>query len=86
MTLPYAPTTSTEIVDWHYTLVLVVPFPGSGNDLKFEMLLPLHAGAACPPPPISAPDYLASLIRNSCLLGRCQCSIYLRAHHVWDGD
>ncbi|KAJ6631461.1 hypothetical protein B0H10DRAFT_2207118 [Mycena sp. CBHHK59/15] len=52
LALPYAPTYSTETVDWKYTLRIVVPFPGLGNDLKLELPVWLDPAAACPPPPI----------------------------------
>ncbi|KAJ6497529.1 hypothetical protein C8R45DRAFT_983242 [Mycena sanguinolenta] len=58
--IPYAPTTSTDIVDWEYNLLLVVPFPGIGNNLRFEIPLVLHPGSACPPPPVGAPGSLST--------------------------
>ncbi|KAJ6588690.1 hypothetical protein B0H19DRAFT_1100705 [Mycena capillaripes] len=55
LTFPFAPTSSTETIDWTYTLQFVVPFPGLRNDLKLEV--PIHLGPAmtCPPPPTGAP-------------------------------
>ncbi|KAJ7350650.1 hypothetical protein DFH08DRAFT_862029 [Mycena albidolilacea] len=48
--IPYAPTSSTEIVDWQYNLLFEVPFPGVGNDLRLLVPVHLHPGSACPPP------------------------------------
>ncbi|KAJ7640779.1 hypothetical protein DFH06DRAFT_1215212 [Mycena polygramma] len=55
LTFPFAPTWSTETVDWEYTLQFVLPFPGIGNDLKLEIPIHLGPASACPPPPTGAP-------------------------------
>ncbi|KAJ7037960.1 hypothetical protein C8F04DRAFT_386297 [Mycena alexandri] len=55
ITLPFAPTLSSETIDWRYILQFVVPFPGLKNDLKLEIPLDLGPGLACPPPPTGAP-------------------------------
>ncbi|KAJ7104575.1 hypothetical protein C8R43DRAFT_1047283 [Mycena crocata] len=55
LSFPFAPTYSTETLDWVYMLQFVVPFPGIGNDLKLKLPLHLGPGSACPPPPIGAP-------------------------------
>ncbi|KAJ7640789.1 hypothetical protein DFH06DRAFT_1334510 [Mycena polygramma] len=54
LAFPFAPTFNTETIDWAYTLQVVVPFPGIGNDLKLEVPIHLGPGSACPPPPIGA--------------------------------
>ncbi|KAF8142729.1 hypothetical protein K438DRAFT_1877456 [Mycena galopus ATCC 62051] len=41
--LPFALTFNTATLDWRYTIQLVVPFPGLGNDLKFPEF-PIHLG------------------------------------------
>ncbi|KAJ7270091.1 hypothetical protein B0H12DRAFT_1094481 [Mycena haematopus] len=51
--IPHAPTSGTENVDCQNNLVVVVPFPGIGNDLRLEVPLRLHPGSACVPPPPS---------------------------------
>ncbi|KAK7044547.1 arrestin-N domain-containing protein, partial [Favolaschia claudopus] len=51
LALPFAPTTwSSEILEWSYTLQIVIPFPGMGNDVKLEVPIQLNPSAACPPP------------------------------------
>ncbi|KAJ7715299.1 hypothetical protein DFH07DRAFT_762811, partial [Mycena maculata] len=50
----FAPTFSTDTLDWAYVLHFIVHFPGMGNDLKIRMPIDLGAGSACPPPPIGA--------------------------------
>ncbi|KAJ7029973.1 hypothetical protein C8F04DRAFT_1187146 [Mycena alexandri] len=52
ISIPYAPTCSTEILDWRYVLRFIVPFPGLGNNLELEVPIHLDPGSACPPPPI----------------------------------
>ncbi|KAF7360512.1 Arrestin-N domain-containing protein [Mycena venus] len=52
---PFAPTCSTETLEWRYILQLTIPFPGIGNDLKLEVPISLGPSSACPPPPIGAP-------------------------------
>ncbi|KAJ7017581.1 hypothetical protein C8F04DRAFT_1333056, partial [Mycena alexandri] len=52
ISIPYAPTCSTKILDWHYILRFIVPFPGLGNNLELEVPIHLDPGLACPPPPI----------------------------------
>ncbi|KAJ7125252.1 hypothetical protein C8R44DRAFT_782710 [Mycena epipterygia] len=52
LTFPFAPTFSTETLDWTYVVQFVVPFPGIGNDLKLQFPIHLGPGSACPPPPI----------------------------------
>ncbi|KAJ6588706.1 hypothetical protein B0H19DRAFT_1100805 [Mycena capillaripes] len=54
LAFPFAPTFSTESIDWTYTMRFVVPFPGLGNDLKLEVPIHLGPSSACPPPPIGA--------------------------------
>ncbi|KAJ7640807.1 hypothetical protein DFH06DRAFT_1000455 [Mycena polygramma] len=54
LAFPFAPTFSTEIIEWAYTLQVLVSFPGLGNDLKLEVPINLCPGSACPPPPIGA--------------------------------
>ncbi|KAJ7747728.1 hypothetical protein B0H16DRAFT_1850113 [Mycena metata] len=56
--IPYAPTCSTETLDWEYHLRFVVPFPGIGNDLLLDFPIQLHPVSACPPPPFSATGLL----------------------------
>ncbi|KAJ7125247.1 hypothetical protein C8R44DRAFT_135092 [Mycena epipterygia] len=51
LTFPFAPTFSTETLDWMYVVQFVVPFPGIGNDLKLQFPIHLGPGSACPPPP-----------------------------------
>ncbi|KAJ7754566.1 hypothetical protein B0H16DRAFT_1542796 [Mycena metata] len=55
LTLPFAPTLSSETIDWQYILQFVVPFPGLTNNFKLEIPLELGPGLACPPPPTGAP-------------------------------
>ncbi|KAJ6590001.1 hypothetical protein DFH09DRAFT_1074485 [Mycena vulgaris] len=55
LTFPFAPTFSTETLDWMYVLQFVVPFPGLGNNLKVRLPIHLGAGSPCPPPPIGVP-------------------------------
>ncbi|KAJ7185446.1 hypothetical protein C8R46DRAFT_379489 [Mycena filopes] len=55
LTLPFAPTRTSETIDWRYILQFVVAFPGLKNNLKLEVPLELGPGLACPPPPIGAP-------------------------------
>ncbi|KAJ7104549.1 hypothetical protein C8R43DRAFT_1140986 [Mycena crocata] len=52
--IAYAPTCSTEILDWQYTLCFAVPFSGIGNDLECNISIRLDPGLACPPPPVGA--------------------------------
>ncbi|KAJ7603727.1 hypothetical protein B0H17DRAFT_1026531 [Mycena rosella] len=52
---PFAPTYSTQNLDWVYFLQFVVPFPGIGNNLKLQFPIHLGAGSPCPPPPIGVP-------------------------------
>ncbi|KAJ7496759.1 hypothetical protein FB451DRAFT_1208704 [Mycena latifolia] len=52
LSFPFAPTFSTEILDWLYVVQFVVPFPGIGNDLKLQFPIHLGPGSPCPPPPI----------------------------------
>ncbi|KAJ7640815.1 hypothetical protein DFH06DRAFT_1215302 [Mycena polygramma] len=54
LAFPFAPTSNTETIDWAYTLQVVVPFPGIGNDVKLEVPIHLGPGSACPPPPVGA--------------------------------
>ncbi|KAJ7503091.1 hypothetical protein B0H11DRAFT_2361119 [Mycena galericulata] len=51
LAFPFAPSFSTETLDWLYELHFVVPFPGIGNDLKISLPIHLSASSACPPPP-----------------------------------
>jgi len=55
LTFSFAPTFSTETLDWIYVAQFVVPFPGIGNDLKLQFPIHLGPGSACPPPPIGVP-------------------------------
>ncbi|KAJ7099456.1 hypothetical protein B0H15DRAFT_547524 [Mycena belliarum] len=55
LTFPYAPTFSTQTLAWHYTVHVVVPFPGIGNGLKLQFPITLAPGWPCPPPPIGVP-------------------------------
>ncbi|KAJ7188808.1 hypothetical protein C8R46DRAFT_1243938 [Mycena filopes] len=51
ISIPFAPTCSTELVDWRYSLRFTVPFPGLGNDLQLDVPVDLDPGWACPPSP-----------------------------------
>ncbi|KAJ6491707.1 hypothetical protein C8R47DRAFT_1214504 [Mycena vitilis] len=53
MTIPFAPTFTTDTAEWHYMLRFKIDFPGIGNDLELEFPIHLNSGAACPPPPTS---------------------------------
>ncbi|KAJ7125248.1 hypothetical protein C8R44DRAFT_135090 [Mycena epipterygia] len=55
LTFPFAPTFSTETLDWIYVVQFVVPFPGISNDLKLQFPIRLGPGSACSPPPIGVP-------------------------------
>ncbi|KAF7289327.1 Arrestin-N domain-containing protein [Mycena indigotica] len=52
LSIAYAPTYSTQIIQWQYQLRLRVEFPGIGNDLKIEIPITLDSSTACPPPPL----------------------------------
>ncbi|KAJ7287064.1 hypothetical protein C8J57DRAFT_1116781 [Mycena rebaudengoi] len=49
ISMPYAPTTSTETVEWKYKLRITVPFPGIGNDVKLEVPIRLDPVLVLPP-------------------------------------
>ncbi|KAF7344451.1 Arrestin-N domain-containing protein [Mycena sanguinolenta] len=55
LAFPFAPTASTETINWEYTLQFTVPFPGFGNDLELKVPIHLSPTSACPPPPTGAP-------------------------------
>ncbi|KAF7344463.1 Arrestin-N domain-containing protein [Mycena sanguinolenta] len=55
LAFPFAPTASTETINWEYTLQFTIPFPGIGNDLELELPIHLSPTSACPPPPTGAP-------------------------------
>ncbi|KAJ6497531.1 hypothetical protein C8R45DRAFT_983269 [Mycena sanguinolenta] len=103
--IPYAPTPSPtrwpDNVDWQYTLVLIVPFPGIGNDLRLEVPIQLHPGA--PPPPArtsgspgmidsavlpAAPPAYADVAPAGPLMLDLPPSYWSAAaeHHGWDED
>ncbi|KAF7362344.1 Arrestin-N domain-containing protein [Mycena venus] len=90
--IPYAPTSRTEIIDWHYNLLVVVPFPGIGNDLRLEVPLDLHPGSACPPPPIGTPGSSSITYADVLPAGPPPVmldlppSYWTGEHHAWDAD
>lgn len=55
LSFSFAPTSSTQILDWLYFVQFVVPFPGIGNDLKLQFPIHLGPSSPCPPPPIGVP-------------------------------
>ncbi|KAJ7189565.1 hypothetical protein GGX14DRAFT_484852 [Mycena pura] len=80
LTLPFAPSFSTETVDCKYFLRFTVSFPGIGNDLNLDVPIRLDPAHPCPapdninyayippdgPPPLpdSPPSYLSALERD----------------------
>ncbi|KAJ7820625.1 hypothetical protein B0H13DRAFT_2377749 [Mycena leptocephala] len=48
---PFSPSLSTQTLDWQYELRFVVPFPGTGNDLKIWTPIELCASSASPVSP-----------------------------------
>ncbi|KAK7013179.1 arrestin-N domain-containing protein [Favolaschia claudopus] len=54
----FAPSCRTETLKWMYTLEITIPFPGMGNDLTLKVPITLNPLAACPPPPIGAPEHV----------------------------
>ncbi|KAJ7032777.1 hypothetical protein C8F04DRAFT_1106511 [Mycena alexandri] len=90
--IPYAPTCSTEILDWEYHLRFVVPFPGLGNNLELEVPIHLDPGSACPPPPIGTAG--ASNLTYADILpagppppmADLPPAYWAGTHHAWDVD
>ncbi|KAJ7935250.1 hypothetical protein B0H13DRAFT_1950194 [Mycena leptocephala] len=62
VSLPFAPTFSTETVDCKYSLCFNVSFPGIGNDMKFYVPIHLDPAHVCPPTP--SPDYADNIPPN----------------------
>ncbi|KAJ7701980.1 hypothetical protein B0H16DRAFT_1705252 [Mycena metata] len=90
--IPYAPTCSTETLDWEYHLRFVVPFPGIGNDLLLDFPIQLHPVSACPPPPFSATGLL-NLTYTDILPAELPPPMvdlppayWASTHHSWDVD
>ncbi|KAJ7935255.1 hypothetical protein B0H13DRAFT_2649970 [Mycena leptocephala] len=54
MSIPFAPTFTTETAEWHYMLRFDIDFPGMGNHLSLEFPIHLNSGVACPPLPAAA--------------------------------
>jgi len=54
VSIPYAPTFNTRIVECGYQLTFLVPYAGFGNDVKIVVPIRLNAGVGCPPPPAGA--------------------------------
>ncbi|KAK7057673.1 arrestin-N domain-containing protein [Favolaschia claudopus] len=48
VTLPFAPTFSTETIDSKYFLHFQLSFPGMGNDLELHVPISLHPAHTCP--------------------------------------
>ncbi|KAJ7877648.1 hypothetical protein B0H13DRAFT_1893096 [Mycena leptocephala] len=48
---PFSPSLSTQTLDWQYELRFVIPFPGTGNDLKIWTPIELCASSASPVSP-----------------------------------
>ncbi|KAJ7655367.1 hypothetical protein B0H17DRAFT_1099100 [Mycena rosella] len=91
VSIPYAPTCSTETVDWQYDLRFVVPFPGIGNDLVLDVPIQLDPGSACPPPPVGTPGsssitYADILPAGPPPLLDLPPSYWAGDHHAWDLD
>jgi len=54
VSIPYAPTFSTKIVECGYQLKFHIPYPGFRNDVTIVLPIRLNAGVGCPPPPAGA--------------------------------
>lgn len=65
LTFPYAPTFSSHTLTWHYTVQVVVSFPGIGNNLKLQFPITLVPGWPCPPPPIGVPRSSSASYANA---------------------
>ncbi|KAJ7869223.1 hypothetical protein B0H14DRAFT_3440925 [Mycena olivaceomarginata] len=50
LAFPFAPTSTTEILRWSYTLLFTISFPGIGNDLKLEVPGPPRPCVGMPAP------------------------------------
>ncbi|KAJ7270107.1 hypothetical protein B0H12DRAFT_1008969 [Mycena haematopus] len=48
VTLPFAPTFSTETIECKYSLNFTVSFPGIGNNIELHVPIHLHPAHACP--------------------------------------
>ncbi|KAJ7503089.1 hypothetical protein B0H11DRAFT_1711894 [Mycena galericulata] len=55
VSLPFAPTFTTETIDCKYSLRFTVSFPGIGNDLKINVPIHLDPAHACRSPPSWSP-------------------------------
>ncbi|KAJ7231013.1 hypothetical protein C8J57DRAFT_1385765 [Mycena rebaudengoi] len=66
---PLPPTHSTDILDWQYELGFVIPFPGTGNDLKISSPIQLCASSSrestsLPPQIHFSPSYFSGRDHN----------------------
>ncbi|KAJ7876080.1 hypothetical protein B0H14DRAFT_3436750 [Mycena olivaceomarginata] len=74
-----------------YNLLLEVPFPGVGNNLRLLVPLHLHPGSACPPPPPGASGsssitYADILPAGPPPMVDLPPSYWTGEHHAWDAD
>jgi len=58
VSLPFAPTFSTETIDCKYFLHFIVPFPGMGNDVELDVPIHLDPAHPCPSAKMSYADIL----------------------------
>jgi len=83
VTLPFAPTFSTEIIECKYSLNFAVSFPGIGNEIEFLVPIHLHPAHACPSfamnyadvPPEGPPPPLKELPPPAYCIGKSGLSI-----------
>ncbi|KAF7296023.1 Arrestin-N domain-containing protein [Mycena kentingensis (nom. inval.)] len=92
MTLVFAPTFQTEIIQCAYQIKISIDFPGIGNDLKLEIPIQLDPGTACPPPPIGAAGGSGATYADVPPPGPppqfmdLPPSYFAGNHHSWDAD
>ncbi|KAJ7496742.1 hypothetical protein FB451DRAFT_1074841 [Mycena latifolia] len=85
LSFPFAPTFSTEILDWLYVVQFVVPFPGIGNDLKLQFPIHLGPGSPFPPPPNGVPGSSSIVLPPRPPMQDLPLSYWLGDFYDWDG-